>query len=104
MANRPRAGRLSPAERAAEARRLREDRNLTQREIAERLDVSPSTIAKDLRGLDRMPDATASADSSRPRPRIDAPTQTEPAGLLGAARLLFVAARRLIVAARRLLP
>ncbi len=68
MANRPRVGRLSPAERATEARRLRDDRKLTQRGIAERLDVSPSTIAKDLHGLDRMPDATASADSSRPRP------------------------------------
>ncbi len=104
MANRPRAGRLSPTERAAEARRLRDDRNLTQREIAERLNVSPSTIAKDLRGPGGMRDASASADSSRSRGGADAPTQTEPAGILGAARLLIGAARRLSGAARRRLP
>jgi len=104
MANRPRAGRLSPAERAAEARRLRDERNLTQREIAERLDVSASTIAKDLRGAGQTRAPSGSTNSSPPRVDAYATAQREPGGLLGAARSLLGAARSLIGAARRLLP
>jgi len=104
MANRSRAGRLSPAQRAAEARRLRDEHNLTQREIAERLDVSPSTIGKDLRGPSDTSAASPSDEDSPPRARADAPTATEPAGILGAVRLLIGALRSIIGAGRRLLP
>ena len=48
MANRPRAGRITRTDRVAETHRLRA-KGLTHREIAERLDVSVSTIANDLR-------------------------------------------------------
>jgi IS30 family transposase len=48
MANRPRAGRITRADRVDETHRLRA-KGLTHREIAERLDVSVSTIANDLR-------------------------------------------------------
>lgn len=97
MANRPRAGRLSPAERAVEARRLRDADNLSQREIAERLDVSPSTIAKDLRGADPAPIAGPSASVSPEVP-------SGPSGFLGALLSLIRAGRSLIGAGRRRLP
>ncbi len=104
MANRPRAGRLSPAERAAEARRLRDEHNLGQREIAKRLDVSPSTIAKDLRGPGHTRAAGALAASSPPSADADARPPDKPTGLLGAPRSLLGAVRSLIDAARRLRP
>lgn len=102
MANRSRSGRLSPAERAAEARRLRGDLNLTQREIAERLDVSPSTIAKDLRGTGGTRATASAVDASPPRADAGAPRPSEP--LLGAVSSLIRAVRSLIAAGRRLLP
>ena len=48
MANRPRSGRLSRADRLEETWRLR-GQGLTHREIADRLNVSVSTVANDLR-------------------------------------------------------
>lgn len=65
----PRAGRLSRADRIEETHRLRAQ-GLTHREVADRLDVSVSTVANDLRS---SRDAGA-ADSSRPSdtgPRIE---------------------------------
>jgi DNA invertase Pin-like site-specific DNA recombinase len=48
MTNRPRAGRLTKTDRVGETHRLRAQ-GLTHREIAERLDISVSTVANDLR-------------------------------------------------------
>lgn len=104
MANRPRAGRLPPADRAAEARRLRNEHDLTQREIAERLDVSPSTVAKDLRGFGRTRATNASADSPPRRAGAGAPTPSESSGPRSRVRSLIGVVRSLIGTVRRLLP
>ena len=91
MANRSRSGRLDPTTRAAQARQLREQ-GLTQREIAERLDVSLSTVVNDLR--------RAKGASSEPGQRKSAPDSGERAPgwgrLLGPARAVIRALRRLV--------
>ena len=50
MTGRPRSSRLSREDRLEEIRRLRRQ-GLTHREIADRLNVSVSTVANDLRSL-----------------------------------------------------
>ena len=96
MANRPHSGRLNRADRIAEARRLRE-RGLTQREVAERLDVSVSTVANDLRST--RTDGAPATPRSRSTPPPRATQRAEPAGwskLLGPLRAVARSARRLL--------
>ena len=95
MANRPRSGSLSRADRIDEARRLRE-RGLTQREIAERLDVSVSTVANDLRSTssDGAPGTARSRSTPPPGPRrAEQPGSSK---LLGPLRAIARRARGLL--------
>jgi Sigma-70, region 4 len=95
MANRPRAGRLHPADRVDEMSRLRRQ-GLTHREIAERLDVSVSTVANDLRSS--RTEASAAGISS--------PEGGQPAAgqMDGSAGRLLSPVRAVVRAARRRLP
>jgi HTH domain len=96
MANRPRSGRLNRADRIVETRRLRE-RGLTQREIAERLDVSVSTVANDLRSTSSDGAPVTARSRSTPPPRTT--QRAEPPGsskLLGPLRAIARRARRLL--------
>lgn len=95
MANRPRSGRLSRADRIDEARRLRE-RGLTQREIAERLDVL-STVANDLRSTSSDGAPVTARSRSTPPPRTtQRAEQPGSSKLLGPLRALARRARRLL--------
>ena len=100
VANRPRNGRLAPYERAAQVRSLRGE-GLTHREIAERLDVSTSTIANDLHTT--APRRRAESDiSSDPQPgRSDQAADGSSRRVLSA---LLTPARSRLGAARRLVP
>lgn len=96
MANRPRSGRLSRDGRIDEARRLRE-RGLTQREIAERLDVSVSTVANDLRSTSSDGAPVTARSRSTPPPRTtQRAEQPGSSKLLGPLRALARRARRLL--------
>jgi len=92
MANRPRAGRLTRIDRIEETERLR-GKGLTHREIAERLDVSVSTVANDLRAS--RPGSSAARSPSRRDGRVSA-EQTD-----GSGRGRLVPLRAVVRAARR---
>ena len=96
LANRPRSGRLSRADRIVETRRLRE-RGLTQREIAERLDVSVSTVANDLRSTSSDGPPVTARSRSTPPPRTAQRADIAGLGkLLGPLRAVARSARRLL--------
>jgi DNA invertase Pin-like site-specific DNA recombinase len=84
-----------PRRSHAETRRLR-GQGLTHREIAERLDVSVSTVANDLRS---SPGSSSGANSSAPTERHETPQRTK-----GAADTLLRPVRAVARAARRRLP
>ena len=83
MANRPRAGRLSRAERIEETRRLR-DQGLTHREVAERLDISVSTVANDLRSTSDSRSAGATPRPGGPQHQSENGAASTPLGPLRA--------------------
>ena len=93
MANRSRSGRLDPATRAAQARQLR-DEGMTQRAIAERLDVSISTVSNDLH---RAKGASSESESSQNKAAPGSSEQLPGWGrLLGPVRAVAGALRRLV--------
>ena len=92
MANRARAGRLSRAERIEATHRLR-TQGFTHREIAERLDVSVSTVANDLRSS--RTEASASGRSPREEGEAAAlQTDSKAGNFLTPVRAAVRAARR----------
>jgi IS30 family transposase len=95
MTNRPQSGRLNRADRTVETRRLRAQ-GLTHREIAERLDVSVSTVANDLRS---SPDSASGAGRSASTERHESTQRTN-----GAAATLLGPARTAVRAVKRRLP
>jgi IS30 family transposase len=92
MANRPRAGRLTREDRIEETERLR-GQGLTHREIAERLDVSVSTVADDLRSS-RTEARTAGRSSWEDEQAAAEQSYGSTGRLLGSMRALVRAARR----------
>jgi len=93
MANRPRAGAITRADRVDEAHRLRA-RGMTYREIAERLDVSVSTVANDLRSP-TSPNAEGEPQATSPAPTTYRARASE-SSLLGRLRATLRRVRRLL--------